>query len=240
MKNKYSVSMVLPMFNERESIESTIRNAVGFLSDFNSDSEIIVVDDGSTDGSLGIVKELSKKISFLEYVCFNKNRGLGRALRAGFNQAENDFILYTDSDWPVDSGVLRKAFDLLVREKADLVVGCRNGKRELLYRRACSFFYNLFVKAIFGLKFKDVNCPLKLVHKKIINDIILKSDGPFIDVELLVRIKNKGYKIIELSYPNIPRKLGKSKFNSFGAIMKAMKSTFIEIVKFTPELLSRG
>lgn len=237
MKNNYSVSLVIPMFNEKESIESTIRSAVSFLSNCNPDSEIIVVDDGSTDGSFDLISELGKENSLLKCIHFDKNEGIGRALRTGFNQAKNDLILYTDSDWPVDSEVLRQAFDLLIREKADLVVGCRQGKRRLFYRKVYSLSYNLLIRTVFGLKIKDVNCPLKIIYKEVIKDIVLKSDGPFIDVELLVRSRNKGYKLVELPYLNIPRKSGYSKFNSFSGVTKAVKSTLKEMLKITPELI---
>ena len=237
MKNSYSISLVIPMFDEEESIESTIRSAVSFLSNCNSDSEIIVVDDGSTDSSFDLVSALSKKNSLIKCIRFDENKGIGRALRAGFNQVKNDLILYTDSDWPVDSEILKQAFDLLIREKADLVVGCRQGKRKLFYRKVYSLFYNFFVRNIFKLKIKDVNCPLKIIYRKVINDIVLKSDGPFIDVELLVRSRNKGYKIVEFPYLDTPRKLGHSKFNSFSGVAKAVKSTFKEMLKNTPELI---
>lgn len=237
MKNSYSISLVIPMFNEKESIESTIRSAVSFLNNCNPDSEIIVVDDGSTDSSFSLVSALGRENSLIKCVRFNENKGIGRALRAGFNQAKNDLILYTDSDWPVDDEILKQAFDLLFREKADLVVGHRLGKRKLFYRKVYSFFYNLFVRIIFGLKIKDVNCPLKIIYRKVIKDIVLKSDGPFIDVELLVRSRNKGYEIAELPYLNMPRKLGHSKFNSFSGVTKALKSTLKEMLKITPELI---
>ena len=89
------------MFNEKESIEATMRSAVGFLSNCNPDSEIIVVDDGSTDSSFGLVSALGRENSLIKCIRLDKNKGIGSALRAGFNQAKNDLILYTDSDWPV-------------------------------------------------------------------------------------------------------------------------------------------
>lgn len=225
------------MLDERESIESTVRNAVSFLSNCNPGSEIIIVDDGSIDGSFDIVRKLRQEISLLKCIRFDRNKGIGKALRVGFNQAKNDLILYTDSDWPVNNEVLKQAFYLLISERADLVVGYRRGKRESSCRHMYSFFYNLFVRTIFRLKIKDVNCPLKLFYKKVVNDIVLKSDSPFINVEFLVRSKNKGYKIIELPYSNISRKLGHSKFSSCREIMKAIKGVFREMLKFTLELI---
>ena len=134
--------------------------------------------------------------------------------------------------------ILKQAFGLLIREKADLVIGRRQGKRKLFYRKVYSLFYDFFVRTIFRLKIKDANCPLKIIRRKVIKEIVLKSEGPFIDVELLVRSRNKGYKIAELPYLNIPRKLGHSKFNSFSGVTKALKSTFKEMLKITPELIS--
>jgi len=240
MENDHPVSIVLPMFNEKESIGAAIRNAAGFLSSRYAGSEIIVIDDGSTDGSFEVVEQLKKEFSSLKCIHFDKNKGIGRALRTALGEAKNSIILYTDSDWPVSNDVLKEAFDLLNRENADLVVGYRKGKRELFYRKVYSFLYNFFVRVVFGLGFKDTNCPLKLIRKKVIDNIILRSDGPFIDAELLVRSRNKGYKIVELVYLNIPRKSGHSKFNSFSGVIKAMSSTLIEMSKLAPELLSGG
>lgn len=233
MNKQLSVSVVIPMYNEKECICYTVKELRKGFFDECVDFEIVVVDDGSTDGSFFLVNDLCKYYSFLRIIHFDKNRGIGSALKAGFKSAKNSIIIYTDSDLPVDIATLKRGLNILNdRDDLDMVIGYRHGRRESVMRYIYTYVFNGVIRRLFKVKFRDINCAMKIFRRSVIENMILRSEGPFIDAELVVRARNRGVKIFELKINEVPRAFGYSKFASRGTIVKTIIKMNLELISF--------
>ena len=191
-------SIVIPAYNEEERIETVISNYYNYFQN----QEIIVVCDGS-DNTSSIIKKLSKNYPTIRLLSFEKRLGKGGAIIEGFKVANGDKIGFVDADESVHPNDVKKMFDAL--SDADGVIASRRLKdsqilvKQPLKRRIASKTFNIMVRTIFGLDFKDTQCGAKVFRKKVIEDVLneLKTKKFEFDVELLWKLKNKGYKIIE-------------------------------------------
>ncbi len=223
----YSISFVLPMYNEREAIEDTVEEIRIIAKSLTSDYEIIIADDASTDGSAEIADRLTKEDSRIKVVHLLSNTKFGGALIAGLKQATKDIIIYTDSDLPVSFLDIKKS--LLLLEDADIVTATSIVKKgENIKRKIISRVYNFLIQTLFKTNIKDINSGYKIYKRGIFKGMDLKSASPFIDVEIFLRAKASGAKIKE--YPLIfrPRRQGVSKVSRVPVILQ----TFLDMLKF--------
>lgn len=194
------LSIVIPAYNE----EHRVRNVVLKYCNFYPDSELVVVCDG-TDNTAKIVKGLSierQKIKLLE---FPGRLGKGKGIIEGFKAAKGDMIGFVDADESVEPDDVKRMLEVLL--VVDGVIASRRLKeskilvKQPLIRRVSSRIFNIFVRVIFGLDFKDTHCGAKFFKKKAIEDVLadLKTKGFEFDVELLWKLIKKGYNIVE--YP---------------------------------------
>ena len=210
-----SISVVLPAYNEEDCIERAVAAAREALADVASVHEIVVVDDASTDRTGALAEGLARADNRVRVIRHARNRTLGGALRSGFAAARCDLILYTDADLPVDLRALPAALALFERERADLLAGYRlnpqaAGRRRALY----TWGYNRLIRAVFGLAVRDVNFAFKLIRRTLLEGMTLRSEGSFIDAELLLRARKAGARFVELGVEYVPRSGGVSKLSS--------------------------
>jgi len=208
-----SLSIFFPMYNERANIERVIAKAEEVIPRLGlRDYEILIIDDGSSDGSAEIVCEWSGRNPHVRLVRHPRNMGYGAALRTGFTTGSCDAVFYTDCDLPHDLGDLIKVIPLL--QTADLVIGYRQ-KRSFTPRRwIYSRVYNLLMRQLFNIRARDVNCSFKLVSKQVLDRINLTAVTAFIDGQLLVEAARLGYSIVEVPVDYTPRHFGRSNFDS--------------------------
>jgi glycosyltransferase involved in cell wall biosynthesis len=197
------------MFNEAENIEETVRQSLGIGPRIADKLEIVIVDDASTDNSGNVADRLSETHPELRVVHHEKNRGLGGALKTGFATAQMDWILYTDSDLPVDLNEALAAFPLAAA--ADMVIGWRRTRAESLRREIISKVYNLMIRGLFNLHVGDVNFAFKLFKRSLYQKVRLTSEGSFIDAELLLEMRRAGARIVEVPLNYYPRVAGVSR-----------------------------
>ncbi len=223
----YSISFVLPMYNEREAIEDTVEEIRIIAKSLTSDYEIIIADDASTDGSAQIADRLTKEDSRIKVVRLLSNTKFGGALIAGLKQATKDILIYTDSDLPVSFLDIKKS--LLLLEDADIVTATSIVKKgENIKRKIISRVYNFLIQTLFKANIKDINSGYKIYKRDVLKGMDLKSASPFIDVEIFLKAKASGAKIKE--YPLIfrPRRQGVSKVSRIPVILQ----TFLDMLKF--------
>jgi glycosyltransferase involved in cell wall biosynthesis len=215
-----SLSFVFPMYNEIGNIERCVAEALATGRKITSDLEVVVVDDCSTDGSGALADALAARHSELKVVHHAKNRKLGGTLRTGFASATKDWILYIDSDLPIQMDDALKAVPLTAR--ADMVIGSRQGRAEGLKREVMSFVYNRLIRVLFGLKVRDVNFAFKLFRRTILERITLQSEGSFIDAELLIETHRAGFTIAELPMRYYERTAGVSTLASGSVVVNIL------------------
>jgi glycosyltransferase involved in cell wall biosynthesis len=222
-----TLTIFFPMWNEQDYIYPTVdaaREVCGQMMAEGEigDYEILIVDDASTDATATIANELAADDPRVRVVHHRANRRLGGCIKTGFANATGDLVLYTDADLPCDLAELRKACRLLRYYRADIVSAYRHdrtgeGARRVVY----SWIYNWLVTLAFDLHIRDVNFAFKLCRRSIFDKLELKSEGSFIDAELLIRAQGLGYRVIQFGVDYFPRSVGVSTLSS-GAVIAAI------------------
>jgi len=219
-----SLSVVIPMYNEEAYVERSVAAARAALEEMGADWEIVIVDDASTDGTGARADRLAAADPRVRAFHNPVNRRLGGTLRAGYAAATKDLIFYTDADLPVDFGELPRAVRLLEYQQADLLAGYRFDRTsEGLHRALYTIGYHVVIRLLFGLRIRDVNFAFKLFRRSLLQRIELKSEGSFIDAELLLRARKAGAVMIQLGVDYFPRTRGPSKLSSLGVIAAILR-----------------
>jgi glycosyltransferase involved in cell wall biosynthesis len=219
-----SLSVVIPMYNEEAYVERSVAAARATLEEMAADWEIVIVDDASTDGTGARADRLAAADPRVRAIHNPVNRRLGGTLRAGYAAATKALVFYTDADLPVDFGQLPRAVRLLEYQQADLLAGYRFDRTsEGLHRALYTIGYHVVIRLLFGLRIRDVNFAFKLFRRSLLQRIELKSEGSFIDAELLLRARKAGAVMIQLGLDYFPRTRGPSKLSSLGVIAAILR-----------------
>ena len=209
IKDENIISLIIPIYNESESISLLIDEIkqVMFLNKF--DYEIIVVNDGSKDNSYSILKNLSNKTEELIAINLRKNYGQTAALAAGFDNASGQIVIALDGDLQNDPNDIPKLIEG-IHDGYDLVCGWRfNRKDKLLDRRIPSKIANKIIGMVTGIYLHDYGCSLKAFKKEVIDDIKLYGE---LHRFIPVLADNEGAKIKEIKVNHRSRKYGSSKY----------------------------
>jgi glycosyltransferase involved in cell wall biosynthesis len=209
-KTTTTVSLVLPMFNEGPSVETTMRSALEQLDQRFEDYEIIVVDDASTDDCAEQVERWARNDARVKLARLPRNERFGGALRAGFGAAGKEFLAYTDFDLPVPLAELPRWLEEFA--DADVLTGYAATvvKHPNWHQTVISKGYNFLVRSLFGLRLRDINFGFKAVRRSVIDEVVLRSKSPFVDAELFVRAQRSGFRVKEMAVPFSVRQLGTS------------------------------
>ena len=182
-----------------------------------------IVNDASTDRTAEIADALAAADPHVRVVHHPQNRKLGGSMKSGFAAATGDLVLYTDADLPFDMHDVHKAVRLLRYYDADIVSAYRFDRTgEGYVRTVYSFFYNMMVRVLFGVRMRDINFAFKLCRTRIFEHVQLKSEGSFIDAELVVRARKHGYSVIQFGVDYFPRTRGVSTLSSPKVILKIL------------------
>ncbi len=222
-----SISVIFPVFNEKESIESVVDSTIKFLPSIANHYEVIVVDDGSRDGTGRLIDRLAKKYNQVIALHHLSNRGYGATLRSGFKTARGELIFFTDGDGQFDIREIPKLVNL-IKKGTDIACGYRIKRADVLMRVVNAAIYNTVVRLLFGLNMKDIDCAFKLFKRKVIDDIKLETNGAFINAEFLILAKKKGYIVKQIGVSHYPREKGKQTGNNVMVVFRVM----IELIKF--------
>jgi dolichyl-phosphate beta-glucosyltransferase len=204
------LSIVIPVYEESKKIAMDVRQAVEFLVSHHMTGQVIVVDDGSHDGTADVARGAlpnSPEGASVEVICHSQNRGKGRAVRTGVQHALGDFVMFADSGSCVPYEEALRGLELIRSGECDIahgsrkMGGCRIEHRQPFHRRVCGNLFRWFVKRIMGIPMEltDTQCGFKIYRGDVARRLYGQAvtDGSAFDVEIILRAREAGYRIRE-------------------------------------------
>ena len=228
--NKVSISVFLPCYNEQDNIVRAAKQALAVLEKLEADFELIIVDDGSSDGTAQIADELAGQNDKIKVLHHRTNLGYGAALQSGFKAATKKLVFYTDGDGQFDINEMPPLLGLM--EKYDIVSCYRLNRQDNLMRKINGWGWTKLVCLMFGMKIRDIDCAFKLYKREIFDNIKLLSTGALIDAEILARSVRKGYRITQKGIHHYPRTAGAQT----GANLRVILRAFKELLKLRSQI----
>jgi glycosyltransferase involved in cell wall biosynthesis len=228
------LSVFFPAYNDSGTIASMVIRAVSTASELTTDYEVIVVNDGSQDATAEIADELARTYPHVRVIHHAKNRGYGGALQTGIRSATKDLIFYTDGDAQYDPAELRLLWSRMTTE-TDLVNGYKISRSDPLHRIVIGRLYHHIVSILFGLKMRDVDCDFRLMRRSMFERVDLRQTSGVICLEMMKKIQDAGFHIVEVPVHHYHRAFGKSQFFNFPRIFK----TGVGVMRLWIELVVR-
>ena len=205
------ISVIVPLFNEAESLPVLHEWIVRVMRDNNFSYEIIFVNDGSTDTSWQVIKQLREQNEYVHGICFRRNYGKSAALYCGFDAAQGDVVITMDADLQDSPDEIPELYRMITEEKYDLVSGWKQKRYDNKFTKNIpSKLFNATARWVTGIKLHDMNCGLKAYRQDVIKNIELFSEMhryiPYL-------AKNAGFtRIGEKVVQHRKREFGESKF----------------------------
>jgi glycosyltransferase involved in cell wall biosynthesis len=207
------LSITAPAYNERENIENMVTYWESVFARDGIQGEIVIGEDGSTDGTKDILRELQSRFENLLVVDHAVNRGYGYALGSAIARSAGEYVLTIDSDGQFDAGEYSQLLAEMDRGY-DVVTGYRRGKQDVWLRVFADRVLNLIIRVLFRLPLRDTNCALKLFKGDVARRLTIEARGYPTPTELLVRAQTLGYRIGETGITHYPRAGGQSKLKA--------------------------
>ena len=226
MQNKIDISVVVPLYNEEESLPELVA-WIDRVAQTNSLAyEIIMVDDGSTDGSWGVIEELKGRYDALRAIRFMRNYGKSAALCCGFEAARGEVVFTMDADLQDSPDEIPEMRRMILEEGYDLVSGWKRKRYDPVGKRWPSKFFNFTARLMSGIKLHDFNCGLKAYRKKVVKSIEVYGE---MHRYIPILAKNVGFKRIgEKVVEHHERKYGVSKFG-----IERMLKGYLDLISVT-------
>lgn len=226
MKKKYSISLVVPAYNEEGNLGIFVSSAVPIMRKLSKKFEMIIVDDGSKDKTPQIANKLAKKYKEVRVIHHKTNKGYGEAQKTGFKHAKYELVSLVPSDNQFHVSDFKKYLELI--DDADIVMGVRLGRKESLMRRINAKIYVFAIALLFWITmYGDIDW-VKLYRKKVLDSINIESHSAFVDAEIIIKASKKGYRVKEVLVKHYPRLKGKPT----GANLKVVFKQLSELFKF--------
>ncbi len=231
-----STSFFCPAYNDAGNLPDLIPAVHAFLSKYSDTFEIVIIDDGAKDGTGKVAEEMASRFSCTRVIHHEKNKGYNATLKEGFeNGARGDFeyIMYTDGDNQYDVGEFAPYLHLLMEN--DVIAGYATKKAVSTFRLFQSWVHNTLISVLFFSSFRDINCAMKIFKKPVLEKIEIRSNafGTFIDAELMLKAKQRGFKVAQFPVTHYERKTGIAS----GSKPKVVWNTFTDMIKLRLGLL---
>lgn len=226
MEKINELSVFFPAYNEEKNIANTVDKALKVLESLKLEEyEVIVIDDGSKDQTGKIADELAKEDKRVK-VIHQKNGGYGHALRAGFNNAKFNLVVYTDADGQFDFSEVAKFLEKA--KDADVIYGCKIKRSDNPFRNLAAWTWGASLFLFFGLRIKDIDTGFKMVSQKVLKKIspLQSTRGAMINAELAIKAQRAGFKVAQVAVHHYPRLAGSSTGVSPKVILKSYTDLF--------------
>ena len=227
-----SISVFFPCYNDGKTIGDLVVEAERQLQQLADDYEVIVVNDGSSDESADVLRTLAARMPRLRVITHERNRGYGAALRSGFSAATKELVFYTDGDGQYDVSELPVLL-MLLTDDTDFVNGIKMTRQDPAYRVHAGNVHRFVMRWSFWLPIHDVDCDFRLIRRRILEGIDLRSTSGSICVELVKHAQRAGAGFREVSVHHYARKWGQSQFFKPGRILQ----TYVHIAQIWLQLM---
>lgn len=225
------LSVVIPAYNEAECLESVVRAVLEAARAQGIACELLLVDDGSTDGTGRIARELERALPGVRALAHGSNQGSGQAIRTGIAAARAPLVTYVPADGQFDLAELSR-YVAAARAGADVVVGARIARSDYTwFRLLSSRVYLALTNALFRERFRDVNW-VHLWRRSLFDELVPRSRGVYFLDEVLVRARRAGRSIVEIRSRYLPRRAGSAK----GSRPRTILLTLVELLRCWWEL----
>jgi glycosyltransferase involved in cell wall biosynthesis len=226
MEKSLDISVVVPLYNEEESLPELVAWIDRVAKANNLTYEVIMVDDGSTDGSWGVVKELKSKYPAIRGISFVRNYGKSAALYCGFDMAQGEVVFTMDADLQDSPDEIPAMRRMILEEGYDLVSGWKRKRYDPIGKRWPSKFFNFTARVMSGIKLHDFNCGLKAYRRKVVKSIEVYGE---MHRYIPILAKHAGFKRIgEKVVEHQERKYGVSKFG-----LERMVKGYLDLISVT-------
>ncbi len=216
------LTIFFPVFNDRFTIPILVKKALKIAKKVARTFEIIIINDGSTDDSLFIIKNLQRKYPFIRVISHKKTQGYGSALRDGFSHATKDWIFYTDGDGQYDPSELTNLVEK-VTTRIDVVNGYKLFRSDPWLRKLVGALYNRIVRFLYHIPIRDVDCDFRLIRRESLREITLTSKSGLICVELVTKLIGSGARFTEVPVSHYPRGHGRSMFFNIAPLFSTLR-----------------
>ena len=218
------LSLVFPVFDEVENLDPLIENALAIAARLALSFEIVLVDDGSRDGSGELIDALCARDPRIHSLRHESNKGYGAALRSGLRFARGELVFFSDADLQFDLSELEKLIEHT--ERFDIVAGYRSPRRDPWPRSLIAFGWGMLARVLFGLRVNDIDCAFKVFRRGVLEAMPIASLGAFVNTEILARAQAAGYHIYQVPVSHRRRRHGQQSGASPRVILRAMRELF--------------
>src|SRR5258707_4038024 len=235
-----SITAFFPCYNDSATIASIVITADRTLRELTDDYEIIVANDASTDNSAAILDELREIYPRLRVMHHAVNQGYGGNLRSMFAESTKDLIFYTDGDGQYDPAELSALYAHLGGD-VDVVQGWKIERHDPMHRKIIGRVYHHFVKWWFGLNLRDVDCDFRLFRRHVLESFPLESNSGCITVEMMTRVEQGGFRVVEAPVHHYFRVAGESQLFNFRRVARTLEelgAMWIELKVLPPRYSS--
>jgi glycosyltransferase involved in cell wall biosynthesis len=225
MREGEGISAVLPAYNEEAALARTVADLRAVLAALGRPFEIVIVDDGSRDGTPALADRLARDDAAVRVVHHPRNLGYGAALKSGFAAARQPWVFLMDSDGQFDPSDL-PAF-VAAADSADFIVGYRPERADPVHRTLYAKVWAAMMSLLLGVGVRDVDCAFKLMRRAFLDRMALEAGGAFLSAEMLAKARRLGARFAELPVKHLPRRAGVSTGGSLRVLVRA----FVELVR---------
>ena len=202
------ISVVIPVYNEIENLSRLYEELLEVLDTIDQDYEIIFIDDGSTDGSFNLLREMGESDEKVHVIKLRRNFGQTAALQAGFNAAKGEILITLDADLQNDPNDIPRLIEK-IEEGWDVVSGWRKNRNDSISKKIPSKILNWLSRRMTNLKIHDLGCTLRAYKKEAVQNLELYGE---LHRYLLILISWRGFKITEIEVNHRKREHGKTKY----------------------------